>query len=603
MGQHRIPPLHAGRRDAGAALLGWLKDPRAPRLCRVLGAAGSGRTHLLAWLTAGGTAPDTPVEQRVNAFLPAAGYGVRAAVWQLGQQLGVSARTVGELLDRLASDPRRTVICVPELDQALDPVRLVAELLDPLLELPHVRLVAEATADLVFTAVAEPAELDLDDPRWTDRARWDAWCASEGLDPAAYPNPGRAVGAVLPAPPAFADLLARVPLDADGRPHLVAAGTELLTGLWAAAARSGDPGPLAADPLLYALAEPVAVTAALEAAAPGTAPAALDAAWQAAGPALIDTPEPAVRAHQLRARLLGTDPGDPQDLAAAAFAADRLGTAPCRWTARWARRHPDTAATAPGAGPYRGRWLLADPNGAVHTLASADGTVLGRITVPGPKPLRALAATPGGSLVLLDQWGGLDLVTPGPPTPGLDPHALDEALARLRAAAGEPTALAAAADLPHAAPALGDSDGTVHWHHGGSVLGEKLHTGPVTALAAAAVDAEPAGLGMPLLASGGLDGAVRLWGPGDEPMPEPADRRPCPVTALALDTGASGPALAAAWSDGLIRVRSLEVSDTVLDLRLGSPATGLSLVGSILLVGLPEGSLALELRDRSTPRH
>ncbi|MFD7642945.1 hypothetical protein ACFV4P_20060 [Kitasatospora sp. NPDC059795] len=592
-----MPPLRAGRRAAGAALLGWLGDRRAPRLCRVSGSPGSGRTHLLAWLIAGGTAPDTPMERRINAFLPADGYGVRAAVWQLGQQLDVPARTPGDLLDRLAADPRRTVICVPELDLALDPVRLVAELLDPLLELPHVRLVVEATSDLVFTAATGPAELDLDDPRWTDRERWDAWCEREGLDPAGYPNPGRALGAEPPRPPAFADLLAGVPLRPDGGPDLPAAGTELLTALWAAAARTGDLGPLAADPLLYVLAEPVAVTAALEGAAPGTAPAALDAAWRAAGPALIDTPQPGVRAHQLRARLLGTDPADPAVAAAAAFAADRLGAAPGRWAARWARRHPGAAAAAPGAGPYRGQWLLADAGGAVHALSPADGTVVGRIAVPGPKPLRALAATPGGSLVLLDAWGGLDLVAPGvasgPTAPGLDPYALDEALARLRAAAdGEPLVLAAAPGLPDEAPALGDSGGGVHWYQGGAVLSEKLHTGPVTALAA-----DAAAPGVPLLASGGLDGAVRLWGPGSEPMPEPADRRRCPVTALALGSGPSGLLLAAAWSDGLIRVRRPERPDSVLDLRLGSPAGGLSLVGDVLLVGLDEGPLALDLRD------
>ncbi|GLW53400.1 WD40 repeat domain-containing protein [Kitasatospora phosalacinea] len=590
MEEHRIPPLRAGRRAAGAALLGWLGDARAPRLCRVTGSPGSGRTHLLAWLVAGGTDPAAPPGRRVNAFLPAEGCGVRAAVWQLARQLEVSARTPGELLDRLAADPRPTVLCVPDLDRAADPARLVAELLDPLLGLPHLRLVVEATADLAFTAVAEPAELDLDDPRWTDRARWDAWCGREGHDPAGYPNPGRALGAAPPPPPGPAELLARAPRTATGAPDLPAAGPELLTGLWAAAARSGDLGPLAADPLLYVLAEPVAVTTALEAAAPGAAPAALDAAWRAAGPALVDTPEPAVRAHQLRTRLLGTEPADP----AAALAADRLAAAPGRWAARWARRGPAPAATAPGAGPLRGRWLLADATGAVHALSPADGAVLGRIAVPGPKPLRALAATPGGSLVLLDAWGGTELLTPGPTGPGLEPYALDEALARLAAAVdGEALVLAASPDLPDAAPALGDSGGGVHWYRpGGGVLGEKLHTGPVTALAVGT-----AAPGVPLLASGGLDGAVRLWGPGSAPMPEPADHRPCPVTALALDAGPDGPVLAVAWADGLVRVRRPQRPDGVLDLRLGSPATGLSLAGGVLLAGLDDGPVALDLRD------
>ncbi|MCP2313094.1 WD40 repeat domain-containing protein [Kitasatospora paracochleata] len=583
----RIPPLRAGRRAAGAALLGWLDDPRAPRLCRITGSAGAGKSHLLAWLVAGGTAPDTPSAQRISAVLPADGLSVRGAVWLLGLQLGTGARTPQELLAALAADGRRTVVCVPDLDRAADPARLIAELLDPILQVPQVRMVVESASPLA--AVADPAVLDLDDPHWTDRERFEEWCAREGADPSAYPNPGRALGVRPPEDAGLSELIARVPLDPAGDLDLPAAGEDLLTELWTAAAREDDLGPLAADPLLYALARPAAVTAALEGRT-----GALPEAWEAAGPALIDTPDAPSRAHVLRARLLGARGASPADAAAV----DRLADAPSGWSARWARWEPGTAAAAAsGTGPHRDGWLLADATGAVRVLSAATGATLARIVVPGPKPLRALAATAGGSLLLLDSWGGIELVAPAHPAPGLEPYALDEALARLRAAAGaEPSALAAATALPDAAPALGDTAGAVHWYQDGEVWSERLHTGPVTALAALGLG--PAGdAGVPLLASGGFDGAVRLWGPGGEPMADPADHRPSPVAAVALGDGPAGLVVAAAWSDGLIRVRRPEQPGSRLDLRLGSQVWALSLVGGTLLAGLADGVVAIDLRQ------
>jgi hypothetical protein len=38
----------AGREPAAAALLAWLADPEAPRLCLVTGGAGCGKSALLA---------------------------------------------------------------------------------------------------------------------------------------------------------------------------------------------------------------------------------------------------------------------------------------------------------------------------------------------------------------------------------------------------------------------------------------------------------------------------------------------------------------------------------------------------------------------------
>ncbi|MFF2815487.1 hypothetical protein ACFVT9_08165 [Kitasatospora cineracea] len=569
----RAPALNAGRRMAGTALLGWLDDPRAPRLCRITGGPGSGKSHLLAWLLALGTAPDTPPGRRVHAALPAEGLDVRGALWLLGSQLGYVARTPEELCAALDEDGRRTVICVPELDLAPDPARLAAELLDPLLGLPHFRLVVDGGAEVSFAGVAEPAVLDLDDPRWTDRERFDAWCARAGHDPAGYPSPGRAVGLPAGRPTDPAGLLARVPRTGDGTLDLPAADEDVLTGLWIAAARAGDLGPLAADPLLHVRARPAAVTAALTG---RTDPVAT--AWDAAGPALIDLPDVAGRAHTLRARLLTTAPD----------AAARLATVPAPWSARWARWEPGAAI-----GTTRGdEWLVADRNGTVRRYSAATGAVVGLVPVAEPRPLQALTVTAGGTLVLLDTWGGTELLAPLHPAPGLEPYALDEALARLGAAAAVPTAVAATA-LAEDAPALGDAVGAVHWYGAGEVHSASLHTGPVTALAALALGPE----GVPLLAGGGYDGTVRLWGPGEEPMAAPADRRPAPVTAVALATGPDGLLLAAAWADGLVRVRRPEHPGGPLDLRLGSPARALDFHGGALLAALDDGLLAVDLHQ------
>jgi len=592
-----IPPLRAGRRPAGAALLGWLDDERAPRLCRVSGAGGAGKSHLLAWLVRAGTAPGTPSAHRVHAVLPAAGVTVRGAVWMLGQRHGVVARSPRELLAALADDERRTVICVPELGRAVQPARLVAELLDPILQLTHVRLVVEASTGSpeaeAFRAVPHPAVLDLDEPQWTDRDRFASWCAEQAADPGAYPSPGRALGMTRDrAPEGLEQLLARVPVGPAGSPDLTAAGEDLLTELWTAAAPTGGLAPLAADPLLHALAGPLAVTAALEG-----AESPFSQAWDAAGPALIEEADPAVRAAVLRTRLLGLD-----DAAAARAAGAGAAGARAAWAGHWADwRSGPAVSMAVGAGPSAGRLLLADVSGAVRTVEAATGRPLGQVAVPGPKPLRGLAVTPGGPVLLLDVWGGTELVPPATAAPGREPYALAEALAVLRDAAAEISALAVAADLPEAAPAVGDAAGTVHRYENGEVRSERLHRGPVTALAAAG----PAGgggtaPGLPLLVSGGFDGAVRLWGPGTDPRAEPSDRRDCPVTAVAVGETPGGTAVVAAWADGLVRVRQLGDLEEVLDLRLGSQVWSLALAGGLLVLGTPDGVAAVGFETART---
>lgn len=91
-------PPAAGRESAGAAILGWLHDPRAPRLCVVSGLPGCGKSMLLAWLVEHATEPGTDAVRRVHGVVPLAGHSALTAAWQLAEQLQVSARTPGELL-------------------------------------------------------------------------------------------------------------------------------------------------------------------------------------------------------------------------------------------------------------------------------------------------------------------------------------------------------------------------------------------------------------------------------------------------------------------------------------------------------------------------
>ena len=68
--------------------------------------------------------------------------------------------------------------------------------------------------------------------------------------------------------------------------------------------------------------------------------------------------------------------------------------------------------------------------------------------------------------------------------------------------------------------------------------------------------------------SGGADGAVRLWRLGEKPVAAPVERRDAPVSAVAAGSLSGGPAVAAAWVDGLVVIWDLE-SGRPDALRLG----------------------------------
>ncbi|WP_251066098.1 hypothetical protein [Streptomyces sp. ISL-36] len=98
--------------------------------------------------------------------------------------------------------------------------------------------------------------------------------------------------------------------------------------------------------------------------------------------------------------------------------------------------------------------------------------------------------------------------------------------------------------------ALGDATGTVR-AFGDVAATVALHNGPVTALAAVRMrlDSETT---VPLIYSGGVDGAVHVWSPGNAPMTAPVLQRPCPVVSLDAEATKNGLATVVAWGDGAV---------------------------------------------------
>ncbi|MFD8483644.1 hypothetical protein [Kitasatospora sp. NPDC059673] len=198
-----LPPLHAGRRPAGRALLGWLEDPHAPRLCRVAGSSGSGRSHLLRWLVAACPPDHAHAGRRVEVSLSAAELTVDLFVWRLAGLLGVPAGTPEELVAALIDGVPR-VLVVTDLDRAGSALlpdaarRIAAEVLRPLLRVPWLRIVVECASGTPAAAALDvpAAVLDLDQPQWTDLesfTRWATSLAGRPLPAEVYPSPALAL--------------------------------------------------------------------------------------------------------------------------------------------------------------------------------------------------------------------------------------------------------------------------------------------------------------------------------------------------------------------------------------------------------------------------
>ncbi|MEV7181037.1 hypothetical protein [Kitasatospora sp. NPDC093679] len=551
-----LPPLRAGRQPAGRAVLSWLDDPRAPRLCRVTGSEGAGASFLVSWLAAACGASAAPVGRRLDAALSVACLDVPAVGWSLARRLGLQTSGADGLEAELAAAGQGRTLAVWDVNRSADPAG-VAALLVRLSMLPGVRVVADiATGPAGAAGSIGPAAavLDLDDPRWTDRERFERWyealrAAAGDISPFTardvYPSPRRAL------------LAARVP-----------AGTAPALGVEAAWWTGVAPDLRPALRALAACQRPVT-----------------RAQWAAmAGDAAVDRltallpPEPAgergqstwwLPGKQLRELVLRDAP------AAGALAAPRT------WRTGWTHwrnaGEPDFGAGALTQGAYAGWVLLLDAAGRLRAVSLADGSLAEVPALPAPGHIRSFTAVEDGSVAVLD-GAGLPRLLAGSTVPHLPaPDALRGA---------EPSVLGPVAGT------VGDTAGTVHWLGIASAARKRLHDGPVTALGAALPEG---GLG-PVLVSGGLDGQVQVWRLGTAPGPEPVEEREVPVVAVGVGAGADGLLLAAAWSDGLVRVRPLDGErPAAADVRVGSPVRSVHIApGGTVVVVAADGALALQ---------
>ncbi|SNB87904.1 hypothetical protein SAMN02745831_04176 [Streptomyces sp. PgraA7] len=547
-------PRPGGGRDlAGAALLGWLADPAAPRLCLVTGGAQCGKSRLLAWLVRHGFRSGTVPERAVHAVAPMDGTRIRAAVWSLSSQLGVTARTAGDLVSALKPDPRRTVIVLPDLHAGVGDPAGFAELVVGLASLKQVRLVVEVrNTNPLFTALrpTAPAVMDLDETQWNDLVQ-----AEPKLD-----DHDPLQGYISPAP------------DLD-------------------------------VPASVCSADPLRVTAGYEAAEADHG--GLRTAWLRIGQALLQDQPPVERALLLRTAL-----GDAADPRIAPQLADLAAGA--EWELFWSRVSGDitppwpgpVSALALGAGPIEGQVLLSDHLGVLRTVDLATVTPRGRLAEP-VKGIIALGVLSDGAVLALN-YAGLHVQTPYQTvrTSGLTallddgPTPVEQAIEAVDTTlrGSTPTAMAATDERL----AVGDADGSVHAigldTPDSTVLTQRLHRGAVNSLAAVTLPLGGDRATMVLLYSGGADGCVRAWAPGHEPQEAPVTERPYPVTSLSAAHTTDGPLLAIAWGDGLIGYHRLDSGEAAF-LGPGLRANGVMVTADgDLVVGTNEAVFRLAPR-------
>lgn len=550
----RLRKPGAGREPAASALLGWLADAHAPRLCVLTGPSKAGKSHLLAWLVEhGDTASEGSSDRRVHAVAPLAGVGVRGAAWLLADHLRLAARAPSELCTAVAKDKRRTVVILCDLHHSRTPDAIVDQLIRPLLQSSHVKLIVESRTGAPCTEqllgqAQHSAVMDLSQPRWTDHDTFRQW--AQATNPAAdperlYPLPGLLVQTEQkPSTPPDDDTLsftAESVVRAD--PHAV---TAWLDQQPTAAERASD----------------------------------LGRAWLRAGQSLCASDATSTRALTLLAALDSNAAADVRrtlhDMAQpepwrVAHTSTREGTSP-GWPG------PVTALCA-GAARHAQQVLCAGHLGDVRLLDHASSTITGRLTTSHNRPPASLFCLPDGTVAAVDDFGGVSLVGEAPRNREglqalLEPDT--DLWTQLRQAALTlPERIAAAtittaASLPDGA-AFGDNSGHVHVLSlkGDTVelTSHMLHDGPVTALTGLALEEA----GPTLLYSGGVDGRIRVWSPDAPPMPEPLFHRPSPVVDLSASTSEGYAAeLAVAWADGLVQYVNLD-SAVTLPFRPGPP--------------------------------
>ncbi|TGB14912.1 WD40 repeat domain-containing protein [Streptomyces sp. MZ04] len=183
-----------------------------------------------------------------------------------------------------------------------------------------------------------------------------------------------------------------------------------------------------------------------------------------------------------------------------------------------------------------------------------------------PEPLEDLGpvSLQAGEADARGRWTVLTREYPQPPVVAGEAAALIEERGTLRSVASlqGPTMVVA-----------GDAEGRVHVRETDDEDPETitltLHRAPVTSVTCLELASTR------LVLSGDANGVIRYWSTRRKPMRSPFARRNTPIASLAAAVLPTGPALAAAWADGLVRVWDL-VSDAVANLRLG---TGIKFLG------------------------
>ncbi|WP_329433207.1 WD40 repeat domain-containing protein [Streptomyces sp. NBC_01280] len=520
------------------AILGWLRDPRAPRVCVISGDEGCGKSLFLAWLAEQATRPDAVVERRVHGLVPLAGQSALTASWLLAEQLGSAARTPGDLIATVAADRRRTVIVLPDLHHSAAP-EAVEELICALARFEQVRLIVETREVSAELSALSPAVMDLRAAQWRDEERYAVWAAS-----APSPEPDVPSGGQQVAP------------DLD-------------------------------DPSSVCAIDPVQVTALYELSEESHG--GLRAAWLRAGGALTRPCSPAERALMLWAAL--GDDADPRLADELQALAHSEG-----WAVRWKRVRGDISPPWPGPAlalsigvcETSGSVAVLDHQGIVRLVAAGNGEAHGRLphAVSGAT---AVAFGRDGDLTVLDGHGRMTLQH-GPTVPrstGIaslletESKPLEQLVAAVE---GSATTVACVGG----ALAYGDGAGAVRvmMLNGGTidVAHEALHEGAVTGLAGLEL-AE----GAALVYSGGQDGRVRMWAPGRAPLASALRERNCSVTALSAALTPDGPVLVIGWEDGLVEYSAVETEPAARFFRPGAPVRSVAaLANGDVLVGTDE---------------
>ncbi|GAA5014696.1 hypothetical protein GCM10025734_62470 [Kitasatospora paranensis] len=231
-----------------------------------------------------------------------------------------------------------------------------------------------------------------------------------------------------------------------------------------------------------------------------------------------------------------------------------------RWTARWYRPswRPTAAALTAGSAESGERLMTADATGRVRVRRVSDGELVGRVTVdPRLRPVGLTALTDSCALAL-DEDGMLHPLLLGEES--MAPGRVDRLALHHNGVTAAPssdvrlTALGAHRDRV----VLADGAGAVHLWSLSSLDAAprsiRLHGSGVTAVTCRVLPE----VGVVLVVSAGLDGAVRLWdsATGAE-MPVPVERRAAIPTAVDLAETAAGLLLAVAWSDRRVHVWQL----------------------------------------------